>query len=144
MLNYFHEGYFQLLNGIPKIFKISIWFVSDTRFIILGIGLIFSGIIFLSVFGDQSTEIALQEGFSKCYEYHDDSPPTETDCNTAFENKMVIFAITALLIVCGIISLVKGTKGGWDQDVKPEDMVGPGSSFDTRDESDDSDQNNSK
>ena len=48
------------------------------------------------------------------------------------------------MIVCGIVSLVKGIKGRWDQDVKPEDMVGPGSSFDTRDESDDSDQNDSK
>ena len=129
---------------MPKIFKIYIWFVSDTRFIILGIGLIFSGIIFLSVFGSQSNEIALQEGFSKCFEYHDDSPPTEIDCDVASENKMITFAITALLIVCGIVSLVKGMKGRWDQDVKPEDMVGPGSSFDTPDESDDSDQNNSK
>ena len=129
---------------MPKIFKISIWLVSDTRFIILGIGLIFSGIIFLSVFGDQSTEIALQEGFSKCYEYHDDSPPTEIDCDAASENKMITFAITALLVVCGIISLVKGMKGRWDQDVKPEDMVGPGNSFDTRGEPDDSDQNDSK
>ena len=129
---------------MPKIFKISIWLVSDTRFIILGIGLIFSGIIFLSVFGSQSTEISLQEGFSKCFEYHDDSPPTEIDCDTASENKMIIFAITALLTVCGIVSLVKGIKGRWDQDVKPEDMVGPGSSFDTRDEPDNSDQNDSK
>ena len=129
---------------MPKIFKIYIWFVSDTRFIILGIGLIFSGIIFLSVFGSQSKEIALQEGFSKCFEYHDDSPPTEIDCDVASENKMITFAITTLLIVCGIVSLVKGVKGGWDQNVKPEDMVGPGSSFDTRDESDDSDQNDSK
>jgi hypothetical protein len=129
---------------MPKIFKISIWVVSDTRFIILGIGLIFSGIIFLSVFGGQSTEISLQEGFSKCFEYHDDSPPTEIDCDTASENKMIMFAITALLIVCGIISLVKGMKGTWDQNVKPEDMVGPGSSFDTHDEPDDSDQNDSK
>ena len=118
--------------------------MSDTRFIILGIGLIFSGIIFLSVFGSQSNEIALQEGFSKCFEYHDDSPPTEIDCDVASENKMITFAITTLLIVCGIVSLVKGMKGGWDQNVKPEDMVGPGSSFDTRDESDDSDQNDSK
>ena len=132
---------FQLLNGMPKIFKISILFVSDTRFIILGIGLIFSGIIFLSVFGGQSTEIALQEGFSKCFEYHDDSPPTEIDCDVASYNKMITFTITALLIVCGIVSLVKGMKGRWDQDVKPEDMVGPGSSFDA---SDDSDQNDSK
>ena len=129
---------------MPKIFKIYIWFVSDTRFIILGIGLIFSGIIFLSVFGSQSKEIALQEGFSKCFEYHDDSPPTEIDCDAASKNKMVIFALTTLLIVCGIASLVKGTKGRWDQDVKPEDMVGPGNSFDTRGEPDDSDQNDSK
>ena len=129
---------------MPKIFKISIWFVSDTRFIILGIGLIFSGIIFLSVFGGQSTEISLQEGFTKCFEYHNDSPPTEIDCDAASKNKMVIFALTTLLIVCGIASLVKGTKGRWDQDVKPEDMVGPGNSFDTRGEPDDSDQNDSK
>ena len=129
---------------MPKIFKISIWFVSDTRFIILGIGLVFSGIIFLSVFGGQSSEISLQEGFSKCFEYHDDSPPTEIDCDAASKNKMVIFALTTLLIVCGIASLVKGTKGRWDQDVKPEDMVGPGNSFDTRGEPDDSDQNDSK
>ena len=129
---------------MPKIFKISIWVVSDTRFIILGIGLIFSGIIFLSVFGGQSAEISLQEGFSKCFEYHDDSPPTEIDCDAASENKMIMFAITALLIVCVIISLVKGMKGTWDQNVKPEDMVGPGSSIDTHDEPDDSDQNDSK
>ena len=129
---------------MPKIFIISILPVSDTRFIILGIGLIFAGIIFLSVFGNQSAEITLQEEFSKCFEYHDDSPPTEIDCDTASENKMIMFAITALLIVCGIISLVKGMKGTWDQNVKPEDMVVPGSSFDRRDEPDDSDQNDSK
>ena len=129
---------------MPKIFIISIFPVSDTRFIILGVGLIFSGIILLSVFGSQSTEITLQEEFSKCFEYHDDSPPTEIDCDAASENKMIIFAITSLFIVCGIVSLVKGMKGRWDQDVKPEDMVGPGNSFDTRGEPDDSDQNDSK
>ena len=129
---------------MPKIFIISILLVSDTRFIILGVGLIFSGIIFLSVFGSQSAEITLQEEFSKCFEYHDDSPPTEIDCETASENKMIIFTITTLLIVCGIVSLVKGIKGRWDQDVKPEDMVGPGDSFDTPDEPDNSEQNDSK
>ena len=129
---------------MPKIFIIPLLLVSDTRFIILGVGLVFSGIIFLSVFGSQSAEITLQEEFSKCFEYHDDSPPTEIDCDTASENKMIIFTITALLIVCGIVSLVKGIKGRWDQDVKPEDMVGPGSSFDTPDEPDNSDQNDSK
>jgi hypothetical protein len=30
------------------------------------------------------------------------------------------------LIGAGVASLVKGVRGRWDQDVKPEDMVGPG------------------
>ena len=118
--------------------------MSDTRFIILGVGLIFAGIIFLSVFGNQSIEITLQEGFTECFEYHDDAPPTEIDCDTAFENKMLFFAITVLLILCGIVSLVKGIKGRWDQNVKPEDMVGPGGYFDTHDGPGDSDQNDTK
>ena len=108
--------------------------MSDTRFIILGVGLIFTGIICLSIFGNQSAEITLQEEFPQCFEYHDDAPPTEIDCDTASENKMFIFSVIALLIACGIISLIKGIRGGWDQDVKPEDMVGPGKSFDARDE----------
>ena len=118
--------------------------MSDTRFIILGVGLIFAGIIILSVFGAQFDEITMQEEFHVCYEYHVDMPPTEIDCDIASQNKIIIFAIVALLIACGIASLVKGGKGRWDQDVKPEDMVGPGGSFDTRDGPNDSDQNDTK
>jgi hypothetical protein len=118
--------------------------VSDTRFIILGVGLIFAGIIILSVFGAQFNEITVQEEFSECYEYHADAPPTEIDCDITFQNKLIIFAIIALLIISGIVSLVKGIKGKWDQDVNPEDMVGPSSSFDTDDGTNDSDQNDTK
>ena len=118
--------------------------MSDTRFIILGIGLIFAGIIILSVFGAQFNEITMQKEFHVCYEYHADMSPTEIDCDIASHNKIVIFAIVALLIACGIASLVKGIKGRWDQDVKPEDMVGPSGSFDTRDVPNDSDQNDTK
>ena len=128
----------------PKIFKLPIYFVSDTRFIILGVGLIFTGIIILSVFGAKFDEITVQEDFRECYEYHDDAQPTEIDCDVAFKNKMIFFAIVALLIICGIASLVKGIRGRWDQDVKPEDMVGPNRSFDTRDGPNDSDQNDTK
>ena len=113
--------------------------MSDTRFIILGIVLIFAGIIVLSVFGGQLNEITIQDEFSECYEYHYDTPPTKIDCDIAFQSKLIIFAIVTLLIICGIASLLKGMKGKWDQNVKPEDMVGPGSSFDTHDGSNDSD-----
>ena len=118
--------------------------MSDTRFIILGVGLIFAGIIVLTVFGAQFDEITLQEEFRECYEYHADAPPTEIDCDIAFQNKMIFFAIVVLLIICGIASLLKGMKGKWDQNVKPEDMVGPSSSYDTRDGPNDSDQNDTK
>ena len=118
--------------------------MSDTRFIILGVGLIFVGIIVLTVFGAQVDEITLQEEFRECYEYHTDAPPTEIDCDIAFQNKMSFFAIVALLIICGIASLVKGIRGRWDQNVKPEDMVGPNRTFDTRDGPNDSDQNDTK
>ena len=118
--------------------------MSDTRFIILGVGLIFAGIIVLTVFGAQFDEITMQEEFHVCYEYHADTPPTEIDCNIASQNKIVTFAIVVLLIMCGIASLVKGIKGRWDQDVKPEDMVGPSGSFDTHDGPNDSDQNDTK
>ena len=115
--------------------------MSDTRFIIIGVGLIFAGIIVLTVFGAHVDEITLQEEFRECYEYHVDMPPTEIDCDIAFQNKMIFFALVGLLITCGIALLVKGIKGGWDQDVKPEDMVGPNRSFDTHDGPNDSDQN---
>ena len=118
--------------------------MTDTRFIILGVGLIFTGIIVLTVFGPQFDEITLQEEFRDCYEYHTDAPPTEIDCDIAFQNKMSFFAIVALLIICGIASLVKGIRGRWDQNVKPEDMVGPNRTFDTRDGPNDSDQNDTK
>ena len=118
--------------------------MSDTRFIILGIGLIFTGIIVLSVFGGEINEITIQDEFRECYEYHDDAPPTRIDCDIAFQNKLIIFAIVTLLIICGITSLLKGMKGKWDQNVKPEDMVGPGNSFDTDDGPNDSDHDDIK
>ena len=100
--------------------------MSDTRFIILAVGIIFAGIIILSVFGAQFDEITMQEEFHVCYEYHADMPPTEIDCDIASQNKIIVFVIVALLIACGIASLVKGIRGEWDQDVKPEEMLGPG------------------
>jgi hypothetical protein len=35
--------------------------------------------------------------------------------------------VTTILsfVISGIISLIKGTRGDWDNKVKPEDMTGP-------------------
>ena len=40
--------------------------------------------------------------------------------------KTMFFLFVIALIGVGIVALIKGMKGRWDQDVKPEDMVGPG------------------
>ena len=38
------------------------------------------------------------------------------------------------LVAAGIVFLIKGARGGWDQDVRPEDMVGPGGEKNLRDD----------
>ena len=113
--------------------------MSDIRFIIIGAGLIFAGIIVLSILGSEFDEITLQAEFVDCYEYHEDAPPTRINCEIAFNDKMIFFSFVILLIACGIVAMMIGISGTWDQNVKPEDLVGPGSSFDTRDEPKDSD-----
>ena len=108
--------------------------MSDIRFIIIGAGLIFAGIIVLSVFGSEFDEITMQAEFRECYDYHENAPPTKIDCEMAYQDKLVFFALVAMLIVCGSLAMIKGIRGTWDQNVKPEDMVGPGNTFDPLDD----------
>ena len=42
--------------------------------------------------------------------------------------KILFFVAVIAIISGGILALVKGLKGNWDQRVRPEDMVGPGRS----------------
>ena len=39
---------------------------------------------------------------------------------------MLVFIGIIVIIGIGILALIKGVKGTWDQDVKPEEMLGPG------------------
>ena len=38
----------------------------------------------------------------------------------------MLFGIIIGIISGGVIALIKGVKGKWDQDIKSEEMVGPG------------------
>ena len=101
-------------------------FVSDTRFTMVGIALIFAGFIMLSIFGSQFTDVTVEaDQFGNCFEYFEDRPPVQIDCDIKFQDKSIFFGLVVVLIGGGIISLIKGARGKWDQDVKPEDMVGP-------------------
>ena len=101
--------------------------MSDTRFTLLGIGLIFAGFIILGIFGAPYFDATIQaEEFGDCFEYFDDRPPVQVECEVKLQDKMMFSGLVIGLVGAGVASLVKGVKGHWDQDVKPEDMVGPG------------------
>jgi len=103
--------------------------VSDIRFTMLGIVLIFAGFIILGVFGTAYFDATIQANeFETCFEYFDDSPPVEVSCDVILQNKVMFLGLVTALVGAGIASLVKGVRGKWDQDVKPEDMVGPSNS----------------
>ena len=97
------------------------------RYIIIGIVFIFSGFLILGVFGHdyQIANIEASE-FGECYEDYDDKEPVTVSCSSKIFDQTLFFAIVIVLIVSGIISLVKGVKGKWDNEVKSEDIVGPG------------------
>ena len=101
--------------------------MSDMRFIIIGIVLVFAGFVILGGFGQNYQAATLESNqFSTCYEYSDNSPPVEINCSFKIFDQTVFFGVVIVLIGVGVISLIKGTRGDWDSRIKPEDMVGPG------------------
>jgi len=101
--------------------------VSDIRFIMIGTCLIFAGFIVLGVFGSQFAASTLEaEQFGDCFEYFEDKPPVPVSCDVKLLDKALFFGLVLSLIGAGIFAMIKGVRGKWDQDVKPEDMVGPG------------------
>ncbi len=101
--------------------------MSDMRFIILSVGLIFAGFLILGVFGDdyQTANIEATE-FGDCYDYDSKSNPVPINCSIKIFDQVLFFGLVLALIIVGIIVLIKGIRGKWDNEVKPEDMVGPG------------------
>ena len=110
--------------------------MSDMRFVIIGIVLVFTGFLVLGVFGHNFQAATFESNeFGTCYEYFDDKPPVEISCSFKIFDQTMFFVVVISLIGAGIISLVKGVKGDWDNKVKPEDMLGP-----SKKQKDDSDQ----
>ena len=114
--------------------------MSDMRFIIIGIVLVFVGFVILGGFGhDYQAGTFEANEFGTCYEYSDDLPPVEINCSFKIFDQTLFFGIVIGFIGTGIISLIKGVKGDWDNKVKPEDMVGPGKNQDESSEDSDKD-----
>lgn len=109
--------------------------MTDMRFIIIGIILIFVGFVVLGGFGQDYQAATFEANeFETCYQYSSDSAPVEINCSFKIFDQIVFFGIVMGFIGIGIIALIKGVKGKWDNQVKPESMVGPG-----KNQTDDSD-----
>ena len=100
--------------------------VSDTRFIILGSVIAFSGFLLGGITGAQYQQYAIQANqFDVCYDYSSDGTAVKIKCNEKLQYDYIFLAISLGLIGIGIFLLVKGIRGRWDQNVKSDEMVGP-------------------
>ena len=110
------------------------------RFIMIGIVLVFVGFIIMGILGSNYQAGTLESNeFGTCYEYFNDKPPAEIDCSFKILDQSLFFAIVIGFVGSGVIALIKGMKGDWDNKINPEDMVGP--SKNQNEESDESDDN---
>lgn len=101
--------------------------MSDIRFIMAGVALVFAGFLVLGVFGDAYRSANVQNTeFGDCVEYDEGGPPVRTDCGEALQGSAAFFALVLGLLGAGVFALIKGYRGRWDNEAKPEDMLGPG------------------
>lgn len=91
----------------------------------LGIALVFAGFLILGVLGRSFLEFTVQENeFGDCIDYTE-TGAVSTDCGVIIQDKILLFGVVMGLIGSGIVALIKGYRGRWDQDVKSDEMVGP-------------------
>lgn len=103
--------------------------MSDIRFTMIGIGLVFAGFVVFGIFGQAYYNYAIQaQEFGDCFKY-ENGKQIEISCDQTMQDRVAFFALVVAIIGVGIFFLVRGVRGKWDQDVKPQDKVGPDSSF---------------
>ena len=109
--------------------------MSDIRFVMIGVVVLSVGFIVMAVFGSQYQDITVQtKEFSECYDYADENIAVKVDCDKQLQSRNLMFVVVIGILAVGGIALVKGIRGTWDNDVKPEEMLGPGGDKKTPDE----------
>jgi hypothetical protein len=85
--------------------------MSDIRFVLIGVAVIFVGFLILGIFGEnyQASNIETNE-FGNCFEYSDDKEPIPIDCSAKEFDQNLFFGLVIALIVAGIIALIKGVR----------------------------------
>ncbi|MDA0756428.1 MAG: hypothetical protein O3C04_03435 [Crenarchaeota archaeon] len=101
--------------------------MSDIRFVMIGVVVLTVGFIVMAVFGTHYQDITIQTNeFSECYDYTDKNIEVKIDCEEQLQNRNLMFIGVIGILAAGGIFLLKGIRGTWDNDVKPEEMLGPG------------------
>jgi len=101
----------------------------------IGVGVLSIGFIVMALFGTQYQDITIQtKEFSECYDYTDENLPVKIDCDKQLQDRNLMFAVVIGILIAGGLALIKGIRGTWDNEVKPEEMVGPGGDKKTSDE----------
>ena len=109
--------------------------MSDIRFVMIGVGVLSIGFIVMALFGTQYQDITIQtKEFSECYDFTDENLPVKIDCDKQLQDRNLMFAVVIGILIAGGLALIKGIRGTWDNEVKPEEMVGPGGDKKTSDE----------
>ena len=109
--------------------------MSDIRFVMIGVAVLSIGFIVMAVLGTQYQDITVQtKEFSECYDYTDENVPVKIDCEEKLQDRNMTFVVVAGILIAGGLALFKGIRGTWDNDVKPEEMLGPGGDKKTSDE----------
>ena len=109
--------------------------MSDIRFVMIGVVVLTVGFIVMAVIGNQYQDITVQtKEFSECYDYTDENVSVKVDCDKQLQSKNLMFMAVIGILAVGGIALVKGVRGTWDNDVKPEEMLGPGGDKKTSDD----------
>jgi hypothetical protein len=101
----------------------------------IGVAVLSIGFIVMAVLGTQYQDITVQtKEFSECYDYTDENVPVKIDCEERLQDRNMTFAVVAGILIAGGLALIKGIRGTWDNNVKPEEMLGPGGDKKTSDE----------
>jgi hypothetical protein len=92
----------------------------------IGSVLAFSGFLIGGVAGAQYRQYAVQaDQFDVCFDYTTDGHAIKVKCDEKIQDNFIFLSISVGLIGGGVIVLVKGIRGKWDQNVKSDEMLGP-------------------
>lgn len=99
--------------------------MSDIRLILVGSVVIVAGFFVGGMGGSQYFQFSTQESnFGDCYDYSSGAA-VHVSCAQKEQDGLLYLVLSTGLIGVGVVILVKGIRGKWDQNVKSDEMVGP-------------------